>query len=249
MSARFHFLLRMGDSALVLGHRLSEWCGHAPTLEEDIALSNIALDLLGHARGWLQYAAECEGAGRDEDDLAFFRGAREYRNLLLCEQPNGDFARTMMRQFLFDAHYSAHCAALADSADAGIKALAAIARRECAYHLRHSAAWMERLGDGTAHSRRRVKAALEELWPYTGELFSPGDGERGLAAQGVIADEAALEPVWRKTVGDVFLRARLKMPAQTGAQRGGKSGFHSEHLGHLLAEMQSVPRALPQASW
>ena len=243
----FDFLLRMGDSALILGHRLSEWCGHAPTLEEDIALANIGLDLIGQARGWLQYAAETENKGRDEDRLAYFRGVREYRNLLLVEQPNGDFARTMMRQFLFDAHNNAWCGALAKSDDARLAGLAAIGRRESAYHLRHSAAWIERLGDGTAQSRRRIKTALDELWPYTGELFAPTDGERALA--GVIGDEAALLPVWRKTVGAVFRRARLRTPRQTGARRGGKEGLHSEHLGRLLAEMQSVPRTLPQASW
>jgi ring-1,2-phenylacetyl-CoA epoxidase subunit PaaC len=242
--------LRLADTALVLGHRLSEWTGQAPTLEEELALANVALDLIGQARSLYAYAAALEGKGRTEDDLAYLRDAPEYRNLLIAEQPNGDFARTVLRQFLVSAFMHPYWRALAASRDETLSAVAAKAEKEAAYHLRHAGEWTIRLGDGTDESHRRMEDALGELWPFTGEMFETDGSDRALIAQGLAPDPAALRPEWDATVAHVFAEATLPVPpAGAWMQSGGRRGVHSEHLGHMLATMQQLPRAHPGAVW
>lgn len=242
--------LRLADTALVLGHRLSEWTGQAPMLEEELALANIALDLIGQARALYDHAAVLEGAGHSEDDLAYHRDAPQYRNLLLAEQPNGDFAQTVMRQFLYSAFALPHWRALQSSGDATMAAIAAKAEKEVAYHLRHSSAWVIRLGDGTQESHDRAAAALEELWPFTGEMFETDAADRELIAAGIAADPAPLRAEWEATVARVLAEATLEMPKPgRWMQEGGRSGRHSEHLGHMLAVMQHLPRSYPGAVW
>ncbi|HWI29763.1 MAG TPA: 1,2-phenylacetyl-CoA epoxidase subunit PaaC [Stellaceae bacterium] len=243
------YTLRLADSALILGHRLSEWVGHAPLLEEELALGNLALDLIGEARSLYAYAAEIEGEGRSEDDLAYRRDAGQYRNLLLVEQPNGDFARTTARQLLYSAFAHPFWRALAGSRDEMLAAIAAKAEKEAAYHLRHAGEWLIRLGDGTEESHRRAQAALDELWPYTGEVFERDAVENRLIADGIAPDPAALRPEWQRSVAAVIAEAKLKQPTYGWMQSGGRSGRHSEHLGHLLASLQFLQRAYPGASW
>jgi ring-1,2-phenylacetyl-CoA epoxidase subunit PaaC len=243
------YTLRLADNALVLGHRLSEWCGHGPMLEEDIALANIALDLIGQARALYAHAAEAEGEGRDEDRLAYLRDAGGYRNVLLVEQPNGDFAVTVARQFLYAAYMAPFWRALAASRDATLSGVAAKAEKEAAYHLRHAAEWLIRLGDGTAESHGRAQAALDDLWMYTGELFEADAIERGLIERGVAVDPAALRSEWDETVDRVLSEATLARPPDQWMQTGGRTGRHSEHLGHILAELQFLQRAYPGARW
>ena len=200
------YALRRADDALILGHRLSEWCGHAPMLEEDMALANMGLDLLGQARELYGYAAKVEGKGNDEDKFAYLRDVRQYRNLLLVEQPNGDFARTMVRQFFYAAFADLYWRAMMQSSDATLAAIAAKSEKESAYHLRHSSEWMIRLGDGTEESHARAQAAIDDLWAYTGEMFAVDDGERGLIDAGIAIDPATLQPQWLKTVSSVVER-------------------------------------------
>lgn len=245
----FDLALRLGDNALILGQRLGEWTGHGPVLEEDIALTNVALDLLGQARLWLTLAGNREGQGRSEDDLAYFRDESAFRNALLVEQPNGDYAVTTMRQFFFDAWHLALLTALAGSTDQDVAAIAAKARMEAAYHLRRSAAWVVRLGDGTAASRARMVAALDRLWPYTGELFEEDETDRGLAAAGIAPLPGSLRTGWLGEVARVFAEATLDVPAPCWMHSGGRRGVHSEHMGFVLAEMQSLARAHPGATW
>lgn len=242
------FGLRRADDALVLGHRLSEWCGHAPTPEEDIALANMGLDLLGQARSLYAWAAEAEGAGHDEDQFAYLRDPPQYRNLLLLEQPNGDFAYTMLRQFLYAAFIDPWWRGMMASTDPGLAAIAAKAEKETAYHLRHASEWVIRLGDGTAGSHRRAQEALDALYPFTGEMFGPAD-EAPLVAEGVAADPATIRPAWDRTLDAVLAEATLARPATTWFQKGGRTGQHTEHLGFLLAEMQHLPRTHPGATW
>jgi len=242
------YVLRRADDALVLGHRLSEWCGHAPTLEQDMALANIGLDLIGQARSLYAAAAHAEAAGNTEDGYAYLRDAPQYRNLLLAEQPNGDFAATMVRQFLYSAFADLYWRAMTDSADPALAAIAAKSEKESAYHLRHSAEWIVRLGDGTAESHRRAQAAVDALWPYTGEMFA-GEDETALVESGVAADPAALHGLWTATVRSVLTRATLPLPTGAFMHRGGRTGRHTEHLGPMLAQMQHLPRTYPGASW
>jgi ring-1,2-phenylacetyl-CoA epoxidase subunit PaaC len=245
-------LLRLGDDRLVLGHRLSEWCGHAPILEEDIALANVALDLLGQATLFLRRAGEVEGKGRDEDALAYFREAVEFRNCLLVEQPNGDFAFTIARQFLFDVYAVVSLDALSRSTSPEIAAIAAKALKEAKYHVRHSGEWMLKLGDGTDESHRRAQRALDELWRFTPELFVADGVAARLAVQGIAPDLPTLRTPWATIVQDVTQRATLTLPHDASHSphvRGGRTGMHSEHLGHLLAEMQIVARSHPGAKW
>jgi ring-1,2-phenylacetyl-CoA epoxidase subunit PaaC len=243
------YVLRRADDALILGHRLSEWCGHAPMLEEDMALANIALDLLGQARELYTYAAKVEGKGNDEDKFAYLRDVRQYRNLLLTEQPNGDFAHTMVRQFFYSALADLYWRAMMKSTDATLAAIAAKSEKESAYHLRHSSEWIVRLGEGTDESHARAQAAIDELWAFTGEMFAVDDSERGLVEAGVAIDPAALKPQWLKTVTDVVNEATLTLPKNDWMQQGGRAGRHSEHLGHLLSELQSLQRSFPGAAW
>jgi ring-1,2-phenylacetyl-CoA epoxidase subunit PaaC len=247
--ALFEYLLRLGDTSLVLGHRLSEWCGHAPALEEDIALTNIALDLIGQARLFLSYAGEIEGRGRSEDELAYLRDAHDFRNLLLVEQPNEDFARTIARQFLFDARNVELMARLSASRDERLAAIAAKALKEVSYHVRHTSEWMIRLGDGTDLSHAKIQAALDDLWMYTGEMFAVDEIDEALIAAGIGADPAALKPTWDRRVDEVLAAATLRRPEDAWMDTGGKRGRHTEHLGYLLAEMQFLQRAYPGATW
>jgi ring-1,2-phenylacetyl-CoA epoxidase subunit PaaC len=243
-------LLRFGDDRLVLGHRLSEWCGHAPILEEDIALSNVALDLLGHATLFLRRAGEVEGKGRDEDALAYFREAVQFRNCLLVELPKGDFAFTIARQFLFDVYAVVVLDTLTRSANAELAAISAKSLKEAKYHVRHSGEWMLKLGDGTDESHRRVQRALDELWRFTAELFIPDAIDLAMQEAGVGPDLAALRPTWETLVRDVIGRATLTLPdSAPRTTTRGRNGAHTEFLGHMLAEMQIVARSHPGATW
>ncbi|MCV0428847.1 MAG: phenylacetate-CoA oxygenase subunit PaaC [Roseibium sp.] len=245
----FEWLLRRGDSALILGHRVSEWCGHSPVLEEDIALANVALDLIGQARLWLTYAGEIEGKGRGENELAFLRDAWDFHNFLLVEQPNGDFGKTLMRQFLYDAYQVLLLEALENSSDQRVAEIAAKAGKEAAYHLDRSADLVIRLGDGTSESHRRMQTALETLWIYTGELFSGDEVDEVVSDAGIAPMPETLQSSWRQIVDEVLTRATLEVPDTTFSHTGGVTGRHSEHLGHLLAEMQFLQRAYPGATW
>jgi ring-1,2-phenylacetyl-CoA epoxidase subunit PaaC len=246
---RFEFLLRLGDNALVLSHRLSEWCGHGPVLEEDLALTNVALDLIGQAQFWLGYAGELEGRGRDADALAFRRDVWDFRNVLLVEQPNGDYAQTMARQFYFDAWHVPLLSALTDSTDRRIADIADKAIKEARYHLDRSAMWVITLGDGTEESHDRMQRAIADLWNYTGEMFEVDEVESSLIASGVAPDLAKLVEPWRATVADTLRQATLDMPEASWMHTGGKKGVHSESLGFVLADMQFLQRAYPEASW
>lgn len=243
------YALRRADDALILGHRLSEWCGHAPIFEEEMALANIGLDLIGQARQLYTYAAEVEAAGHDEDKFAYLRDAPQYRNLLLVEQPNGDFANTMMRQLFYAAFADPYWRAMTGAHDATLSAISAKSEKESAYHLRHAAEWIVRLGDGTPESHRRTQAALEELWPFTGELFEADASERTLINAHVVIDPRTLRDTWIATVTDVLAQAGLRLPTATWMQQGGRSGRHTEHLGHLLSELQHLQRTYPGVSW
>ena len=248
----FEFLLRHADDRLVLGHRMSEWCGHGPILEEDIALANIALDLIGQATLLLKLAGEVEGAGRDEDALAFFRDSIAYRNVKLVELPVGDFGFTIVRQFLFDAYSVLVLDALQHATHekhADLAGIAAKALKEDTYHLRHSSEWVIKLGDGTDESRARAQAALDACWRFTGELFEADAVDTAVAALGVTIDLAAVKSRWIEMVSDVAQRATLTLPGETAMATGGRRGRHTEYLGHMLAEMQSVARAHPGATW
>jgi len=245
----FEALLRLADDRLVLGHRVSEWCGHGPILEEDIALSNIALDLIGQGSALLRLAGEAEGRGRDEDALAYFRDETGFRNALLVEQPNGDFASTIARQFLFDAYSVLAWDQVQASTHQHLAGIAAKALKEDKYHWRHSSDWMLRLGDGTAESHARAQRALDELWRFTGELFEGDAVDAAARGGGVPLDPPALEARWRSMVVDVLERATLRVPADGPSTRGGRKGRHTEALGHMLSEMQIVARSHPGATW
>ncbi|MET0869088.1 MAG: 1,2-phenylacetyl-CoA epoxidase subunit PaaC [Pseudorhodoplanes sp.] len=245
----FTYTLRLADNGLILGHRVSEWVGHAPMLEEDLALGNLALDLIGQARSFYTYAGELEGKGRDEDALAYLRDAGSYRNVLLAEQPNGDFAQTIVRHFLYSSYAHPFFEALAQSKDETLAAIAAKAVKEMAYHVRHSAEWTIRLGDGTDESHRRAQFAVKELWPYTGELFEVDQTERALIETGIAIDPADIRARWSKTIDEVFDEAALTRPRDGYMQSGGRDGRHSEHLGFILTELQYLQRSHPGAKW
>lgn len=247
--AIFEYLLRLGDNALILGQRLGEWCGRGPILEQDIALTNISLDCIGQARNWLSYAGELEGKGRSEDDLAYLRDVASFRNVLLVEQANEDWAYTIMRQFLFDAfNYDLH-KELSESRDERLAAIAKKSLKEISYHLRFSSEWTIRLGDGTALSRQKMQNALDDLWMYTGELIQPDALDRQMAELGVGADLEKIEPLYRKRLQNILKEATLVIPEKNWMQSGGKTGRHTEYLGYLLAEMQFLQRAYPGAEW
>jgi ring-1,2-phenylacetyl-CoA epoxidase subunit PaaC len=253
----FQYLLRLGDSPLILAQRLGEWVGKGPIVEEDMALTNVGLDLLGQARLWLSYAGEVEArfaaTPRDEDQLAFLRDAGAFRNLLIAEQPNGSFADTTARQFLFDVWHVLALRALSGSREARIAEIAAKAAKESAYHVERSGDWVVRLGDGTEESHAKMQAAIDGLWVYTGEMFAPDATELALIDAGIAVDVRLLVAPWRQHVDAVFTEATLRAPdglwMHGGGGRGGKQGVHTEHLGHLLAEMQFLQRAYPGAQW
>lgn len=248
-AAFFQYLLRLADDRLVLGHRLSEWCGHAPILEEDIALANIALDLIGQATNLLTLAGETEGAARDADALAYLREAIDYRNALLVELPRGDFAFTIVRQFLFSAAAYFQLEALTATRSQVLAGIAAKALKETRYHVRHAGDWVLKLGDGTEESHRRAQEALDALWRFTGELFLMDEVDEQLIKLGLAVDLAPLEAKWRSEVTAVLERATLVIPSPSYMQRGGRIGRHSEALGHLLSEMQILQRSYPGATW
>jgi ring-1,2-phenylacetyl-CoA epoxidase subunit PaaC len=248
-SAAFPYLLQLGDDRLVLGHRLSEWCGHGPILEEDIALTNVALDLIGHATLFLKLGGAAEGKGRSEDDLAFLRDGIEFRNALLVELPRGDFAFTVVRQLLFSVFSLLQMGALSSVGDPELAGVAAKAAKETRYHVRHATQWVVTLGDGTDESRARAQAALDELWRYTGELFIPTPADIAAVQAGVGVDPESLVPAWQAQVGEILRVAGLTTPSAGYMQRGGREGRHTEHLGHLLSEMQILARSHPGAQW
>lgn len=240
---------RLGDDSLILGQRLSEWTGHAPTLEIDLALSNLALDLVGQATHFLGYAGQCAGRGQDADALAFHRDVLDFKNCLLVEQPNGDFAQTIARQALFSTWQELLFERLCGSADPALAAVAAKAVKEVAYHARFACEWVVRLGDGTDESRRRMVAGLDWMWRFTGELFEVDALVAELAASGVAVDPASLRSAWDRRIDAVLAEANLARPADRRPVLGGREGRHSEHLGHLLSEMQFLQRAYPGAVW
>ena len=249
-AALFEFLCRMGDNTLVLGHRVSEWCGHAPVLEEDIALANTALDLIGQTQMWLGLAGEVEGAGRSADDLAMLRDAWDFRNCLLAEQPNGDFGQTMMRQFLFDSWHLAMLQELRTSTDPRVAEIAAKAVKEVQYHTERSGDTVIALGDGTSESHGRMQKALNLLWPYVGEFFIPDAVDTAMAGAGIAPDLTGLRATFDAHISAVLTEATLTIPDSSFAHKGGRSGAqHSEHLGHILTQMQWLQRAYPGAAW
>ena len=247
MDKRIYYVLRIADACLIHGQRLGEWCGHAPIVEEDIALTNVALDHIGQARALLTLAGELEGRGRDEDALAFLRQEREYRNPTMLELPNGDFARTVLRVFLWASFMKVLCKALATSTNAQLSAIAAKSRKEVRYHQQHSGDWVVRLGDGTEESARRMSDALALLWPYAAEWFADDDIDRDAQASGLGPAWSTLESDWMAELQPVFEAAKLSPLADTPFRTTGKRGVHSEHMGYLLAEMQTLPRAFPGA--
>ncbi|TYC53108.1 phenylacetate-CoA oxygenase subunit PaaC [Rhodobacterales bacterium] len=247
----FEWLCRMGDNALILGHRTSEWCGHGPVLEEDIALANTALDLIGHTQMWLGLAGEVEGEGRDADKLTYLRDAMKFRNLLLVELPKGDMAVTIMREFLFDAYHHLMLSWLAENSKSPrVAEIAAKTLKEVSYHLDRASDLVVRLGDGSAESHRRMQEAMDLLWPYCGEMFAGDEIDAAMSDAGIAPNLDDLQTGWDAAVRDLFDEATLKMPDQGGfAHKGGKQGRHTEHLGFILAEMQFLQRAYPGATW
>lgn len=247
--ALFEYCLRLGDSSLILSHRLSEWSGHGPVLEEDLAMTNIALDLVGQARTLLTYAGQIEGKGRSEDDLAYFRNDQQFRNALLVEQPNGDFAVTIARQFYYNAFAYLLYTELQKSTDATLAGVAAKSIKETTYHLRHCSEWVIRLGDGTEESHNRMQDGLNRLWMFTEDLFATTEGDQLLIKAGIAADTAPLKAKWEAMLREVIERATLTMPASPYMMKGSRTGKHSEHLSYLLAEMQSLSRSFPGVTW
>lgn len=244
-----NYLLHLADNSLITGHRNSEWTGHGPVLEQDIAISNIALDLIGQARLFYQYAASLKGEETSEDTLAYLRDAVDYKNCLLAELNKGDWAFTTLRQFLFSTYQYYLYRELQASADSTVAAIAEKALKEVTYHVRWSGEWVVRLGDGTAESHQRAQKALNDLWPYTGELFIPALYERALLSDKVSADVTQLKETWLTHVCRVLEEATLGIPTDKWMQQGGKEGRHTEHLGYLLAEMQYLQRAYPDSEW
>ncbi|RYZ27521.1 MAG: phenylacetate-CoA oxygenase subunit PaaI [Sphingobacteriales bacterium] len=248
-SLLIHYTLSLADNALILGHRNSEWTGHGPVLEQDIALSNIALDLIGQARNLYQHAAALMNDGSTEDTLAYLRDARGFYNCQLVEQPNGDWGHTVTRQFFFSVYQYYLYGHLEQSKDEMLAAIAAKSVKEVAYHLRWSSEWMIRLGDGTNESHQRMQRAVDALWPYTGELYDPAAYESALATEGIAADPATFSGKAQQKLNEVLALATLQVPQTQWMHNGGKTGIHSEHLGYLLAEMQFLQRAYPGAEW
>ena len=243
------YCLRLGDTSLILSHRLGEYSSYGPYLEEDLAITNVALDHIGQAESFLKYAAQLEGKGRSEDDLTYKRPEQEFYNVQLVEQPNGDFAHIMARQFFIDAYNFALYSELKNSSDETFAAIANKSLKEVTYHVRRSGEWLVRLGDGTEESHDRMQKAINTLWKYTGELFEMDGTDEALISEGVAVDLNAVQAKWNERVNEVFARAKLERPENNYMVSGSRKGDHSEHLGHLLAEMQSLPRAYPDAVW
>lgn len=249
MTSLINYTLHLADNALILGHRNSEWCGHGPILEQDIALSNIALDLIGQARNFYQYAAKLAGNGATEDSLAYLRDAIDFKNALLAEIPNGDWAQTVLRQFFFSTYQYFLYQQLQNSKDQQLAAIAEKSLKEVTYHLRWSSEWVIRLGDGTAESKKRMLQAIEECWSFTGDLFVMTGYEQQVFNDGYGVDLQTIKPLWQEKINTVLEEATLELPANSWMQSGGKTGIHTEHLGFILAEMQFLQRAYPNAEW
>ena len=247
--ALFKYILRLSDNSLILAQRLSEWTSKGPFLEEDLALTNIALDILGQANSLLEYAAKVEGKNRTSDDLAFLRNEREFYNTLLVEQPNGDYAQTILRQCLIDHFDFLFYTELAKSSDSTLAAVAVKSIKEITYHVRHSSTWLDRFGNGTEESHMRSQKALNELWRFTDELFEMNEIDVILEKEKISVDLSALKPLWKKQIEVVFEKANLKIPEIVFMQTGSRNTKHSEHLGYILAEMQYLPRMHPNAKW
>lgn len=247
--ALFNYCLRLADTSLILAQRNAEWCGHGPFLEEDLALTNISLDLLGQANSIYEYAAKVEAKGRTADDIAFFRTEREFYNNLITELPNGDYGNTILRQFFCDVFDFYFYSELIKSKDETLSAIAAKSIKEITYHLRHTSSWVERLGDGTEESHNRMQNALNELWRFTGEMFEMNEVDSILIKEGSAVDLNGVKNNWESKVKEILERSTLKIPANAFMQRGSRDAKHTEHLGFILAEMQSLPRSLPDAKW
>lgn len=248
-TALYNAVTHLGDNALILGHRISEWCGHGPVLEQDIAMTNIALDLIGQARMYLDYAGKLSGEERSEDDMAYKRDVLDFKNFLVTELPNGDYADTIARQFVFDQWHFLFLTALQKSKDETLSAIAQKSLKEVTYHKRWSAEWVVRLGDGTDESKQKMQHAIDDIWMFTGEMFNQTDEEKLLVEQGILPDAAALKYSWDNEVNPILDEATLSLPADEWMQDGGKKGVHTEYLGFILAEMQFLPRAYPDATW
>ena len=247
--ALFEYILRIGDNSLMMGHRMSEWCGHGPILEQDIALINIALDHIGQARNWLTLACETENKGRTEDDLAYHRDVFDFRNFLLCEQPNGHWGDTLVRGFLFDTWNFYFTKALTQSAHQSVADIATKSLKEISYHKNYSCDWIIRLGDGNEESHQKIQESLNQLWMYSGELFTMDEVDQLMLQEGIGADLALVKKEWDAVINATLEEATLQRPADGWMQKGGKTGVHTEHLGYILAEMQFLPRAYPDAKW
>ena len=247
--ALFSALVELGDDHLILGHRISEWCGHAPLLEEDLAMPNMALDLIGASRSIYTYAGEVEGKGRDEDQIAYLRLDREYKNCLLVERPNEDFAHTMLKQLYFAAFMEPYWQAAMSSNDETIRGIAGKSQKEMAYHIRHAGEWIVRLGDGTEESAERMKDAVNWLHAYTDELFVMSDAAKQCASDGVLPDRKAIRDKWNQTISNIFDQALLDVPSVDYPQLGGRTGHHGEEMGHILSDLQYMQRAYPGMSW
>lgn len=246
------YILHLADNSLIHGHRLSEWCGHGPILEVDMALTNISLDNIGAARSLYQYAAEIEGGGKTEDSYPYFRDVRQFRNVLLVEMPNGDFADTIARSLFFDTYQFLFYTELKKSADAQLAAIAEKSLKEVTYHLRFSKEWTIRLGDGTEESKQKMQRGINELWSYTGEMFAPSQTEKEMIAQGIAPDIAMLKPEWEKRIAETLEEATLAYPMSVQGgwfQSGGKTGIHTEHLGFILTELQYMQKSYPGCEW
>ena len=246
---RFNYILQQADNSLILGQRLAEWCGHGPILEQDIAMTNISLDLIGQARMFYQYAAEIQGEGKSEDDLVAYRDNREFRNLLLVEQPNGDFAQTIFRQFLFDTYHNYFHEALAKSSDERLAAIGAKSHKETQYHLQWSSDWVIRLGDGTEESRQKMIEAIDQMWAYSGECVALNDVETKALEEGYGVDLNVIQSTRDAKIKEVLAQATLEVPESTFSHEGGKDGRHTEHLGYILSDLQFLQRAYPGNEW
>lgn len=249
MSTALSYTLQLADNALIMGHRLSEWCGYAPELEIEMAFANIALDLLGQARSLYQFAAEQAGNGKTEDDFPYLRDAAQFHNLLLTEQPNEDFAYTIARHFYFDAFHYYLLQELSHSSNATLAAIAQKSLKEVTYHLRFSAEWVVRLGDGTQESHRRIQQAIDDLWMFTGEMMTPTDTDIAAIQTGIAPDLQLIKPLWEAKIESVLTEATLRKPSTVWMQQGGKNGKHTEYLGYILAELQFLQRAYPNTKW
>jgi len=245
----YNYILEIADNCLILGQRLGELCGHGPTLETDIALTNISLDLIGQTRSYYQYASSVTGEERSEDDIAFLRLEKEYRNVLLVEQPNTHFGHVIARQYLFDVYHYAFLTRLSNSSDASLKAIALKAIKEVSYHKRFSGDWVKRLGDGTQESNDKMQEAIEDLWPYVAELFDMSDVAKALLEEGIAVDAGSLKEACMEEIKELLVAAQLQLPDNPYAKRGGKTGRHSEHMGYILADLQYMQRTYPNMSW